>query len=318
MTNSGASGVVTTYLPNVTAGSERVLRAGGGPAQLACEVPQGPLVFHPVVPPRPAGAPGLRTNDVAASFAYLAVYALGGPLEGVPPSSPPVHRYPFDGADAAIAVDVAGDADGVLLAGATLDGQGRLLLDGLEAYVDLPNGIISSLPAITVEAWVEWNGVGAGLWQRIFDFGSNSAGEITGPGGGPFGANDVAFLQVSPHTVHETLRVTAWAGTGSESDDDLFAYVDTDPLPSGRPVHVAVTYDPAAGRIVLYVDGAERASDRLTFPLSLLDDVNNWIGRSNYSNDPSFDGAIDELRIYDYALSPREVMGSFVAGPDGP
>jgi hypothetical protein len=40
--------------------------------------------------------------------------------------------------------------------------------------------------------------------------------------------------------------------------------------------------------------------------------TNNWLGRSIYTADPYFNGAIDDFRIYDRALSEAEVR--YLAG----
>ena len=47
-----------------------------------------------------------------------------------------------------------------------------------------------------------------------------------------------------------------------------------------------------------------------------LDDVNNWLGRSNFGNDGNLSGMFNEFRVYDYALSQRQIVGNFLAGPD--
>jgi hypothetical protein len=76
------------------------------------------------------------------------------------------------------ATDSVGGADG-LVVNRTLAGDGTVVLAGIDSlqYVDLPNGIVSSLgPSATVEAWVNWTGVG-GTWQRVFDFGSSDQPE---------------------------------------------------------------------------------------------------------------------------------------------
>jgi hypothetical protein len=44
--------------------------------------------------------------------------------------------------------------------------------------------------------------------------------------------------------------------------------------------------------------------------------VNDWLGRSQWSPDPFFHGTINEIRIYDAALSPAQVAGNFARGPD--
>jgi hypothetical protein len=44
--------------------------------------------------------------------------------------------------------------------------------------------------------------------------------------------------------------------------------------------------------------------------------VNNWLGRSNYSSDNTLNGSIDEFRIYDHAFTADEALQSFLRGPD--
>ena len=51
-------------------------------------------------------------------------------------------------------------------------------------------------------------------------------------------------------------------------------------------------------------------------PPSLINDINNWLGRSQYSQDPRFGGSYHEFRIYNAALSASDIRASFEAGPD--
>jgi len=94
-----------------------------------------------------------------------------------------VHRYSFSGT----CNDSIGTAHGLLIngTGQARFANGQLILgnNGSQSsggsaidYVDLPNGIISSLgKQATFEAWVTWTG--SSMWQRILDFGTSSAGE---------------------------------------------------------------------------------------------------------------------------------------------
>src|SRR6266568_9677916 len=94
-----------------------------------------------------------------------------GPCRPKPPrrsSQPRLRNY--NGAPAQEEGSV-GTAHGTLLGGGALTGDGKLNLQGANGFVDLPNGIISSLSNVTLEAWLAWNG--GAQWQRIFDFGSN-------------------------------------------------------------------------------------------------------------------------------------------------
>jgi hypothetical protein len=66
---------------------------------------------------------------------------------------------------------------------------------------------------------------------------------------------------------------------------------------------------PSGGGGLLYVDGAEVGSNaNLTLrPADLGVTPNNYLGRSQFDEDPYFDGAIDEFRVYSRALSATEV-----------
>jgi hypothetical protein len=54
------------------------------------------------------------------------------------------------------------------------------------------------------------------------------------------------------------------------------------------------------------------------FPSCVLSDLgqttNNWLGRSQYPEHPYFNGAFDEVRIYNRALSQDEIAKLYGAG----
>ena len=52
--------------------------------------------------------------------------------------------------------------------------------------------------------------------------------------------------------------------------------------------------------------------------LSTINDVNNWLGRSQWVQDSYLSGRYEELRIYDGALSDAEVAMLAERGPDHP
>lgn len=49
--------------------------------------------------------------------------------------------------------------------------------------------------------------------------------------------------------------------------------------------------------------------------LAALNDVNNWLGRSNYLVDPPLSAVLVEFRIYSQALTAAQLAASFGAGP---
>ncbi len=216
-------------------------------------------------------------------------------LVGGPPM---VHRYPFNETSGTMAQDVIGGADGNLLGGANFTGTGEVNLNGSSAYVDLPNGIISSLNDATFELWVTWRG--GNNWQRIFDFGSSVQGE------GNSGQGMTYFL-VSPSASSGKLRCTI-STNSNVAGAETYMEAPT-ALPTDVISHLVITFNFSARTMSMFLNGARVASTAITVPLRSLDDVNNWLGRSQY-NDPYLDGLIHGFRIYDRVLSAAEIAAS--------
>jgi hypothetical protein len=214
-------------------------------------------------------------------------------------------RYSFDGSGAAV-LDSASTAHGVAV-NTLLAGTGALDLAGTtsDQYVDLPNGLASSLVNATFEAWLTWRGGAA--WQRVFDFGSNQNAEGSQGTGAtyffltPMASNASGFTRVAFST----------AGTAAETKIDA-----PRALTVGAVSHVAVVVDDDNNLISLYLDGELQGTAAFTSQLSLIQDVNDWLGRSQFSTDPELNATFDEFRIYRAALSAVEVGASFAAGPN--
>jgi hypothetical protein len=221
-----------------------------------------------------------------------------------------VHRYQFDGTGTKV-TDSVGTAHGTVM-NAQLSGSGTVVLAGASSdqYVDLPNGIVRSLTDATFEAWVTWNGGGG--WQRIFDFGSGDGD------GGTRGAATTTF-----YLTPEAVPVASYVGpsvmlVGFKRSDvtstNEVHVMGSQAMATGTMVHVAVVVDDTNNQMTLYKNGAFESSIAFTDSLSMLTDVNNWLGRSQYSADTSFAGTIYEFRIYGAALSANAVLASYLAG----
>lgn len=156
---------------------------------------------------------------------------------------------------------------------------GVLNLNGTTNYVSLPNPVAN---ASTFAAWVKWNG--GGDWQRIFDFGSNTA--------------KYAFL--TPRAFNGRMRFAIRNG-GSEQVIDA-----PGALPTNSWVHVAVTLDGSRGS--LYLNGSPVAtSNNITIrPWQLLA-RSNYVGESQFPADPAFSGRIDSFRIFGRSLGSNEI-----------
>ena len=84
-------------------------------------------------------------------------------------------------------------------------------------------------------------------------------------------------------------------------------------------VHVACVYDPPNTAMTLYVDGLTEAwGTGITIPLSSINNVYSWLGRSLFLWDPYINANIDEFRIYNFSLSYADVWQSYLQGPNAP
>jgi len=207
------------------------------------------------------------------------------------------HRYSFTGTGTTV-TDLLGNANGSILGGSTMNDSGSLTLDGVNDYVDLPDGIISELEDATFETWVTWGGPANSQWQRVFDFGENTSNYI--------------YLTTLSSSSTLPVRFAVARNTIEEKTGGAV----TVPFDGTTPTHFAITHDNNANKVTLYVDGQIRGSMTTTNSLSELNDVNNWLGRSQFTNLPYFKGVYHEFRIYKTALSSAEIQMGFQNGPD--
>ncbi len=87
-------------------------------------------------------------------------------------------------------------------------------------------------------------------------------------------------------------------------------------FPVNTEHQLVFTHDPDANTEALYLDGTEIGVASARGDPSTATYSNFWIGRSQFSADPFFNGTIDELRTYDSALTPSAVSSDFAAGPN--
>lgn len=222
-----------------------------------------------------------------------------------------VHRYAFDGTGSVALDDVSG-ADGAVI-NTELSGRGQLYLDReaeREEYVELPNGLISGLDSATFEVWLTWDtppGMPKPFWERIFDFGVSTAGENERESG-------KSYLFLAPGQPGTTPPLPRTAYRDLLTDGEVI--VDAaDPAPSNTVFNMAVVVDAKTQELLLYMNGLEEGRAALTEPLASVEDVNNWLGRSQFAVDTRFGGSFLEFRIYGQALSRAQLVESVALGP---
>jgi uncharacterized protein len=203
--------------------------------------------------------------------------------------------YPFDEGSGTTAADAVGGRTAALAGGAgwTTGRAGAAVdLGGTGAHVVLPNGILAGATAFTAAAWVRLDALTT--WTRVFDFGNDTG----------------TCLFLTPLSSAGGLRYAiTTGGAGAEQRVDV-----PRPLATGVWTHVAVTQQGNLG--VLYVDGVEVARNAaLTLrPADLGSTTRNWIGRSQYANDPALDGAVDGFRLHGRALTAAEIATLHASG----
>jgi hypothetical protein len=215
------------------------------------------------------------------------------------------HRYSFT----LNANDSVGTAHGVLCGNADIS-DGTVVFDGVNSYVDLPNNLVTGYTSITLKAWVMDNG--SQSWAWIFDFGNSTGGEDFSLGSGTSGTQ---YMFLTAPSGSGTLRGAYTVGGGGSAEQ--IVEWPGQSLPVGVWKHVVWTLDNAILTSRLYVDGIQvgiNTGVTLT-PGAMGPTVNNWLGRSQY-NDPLFYGAISEFRIYNAALSEKEILRNLGLGPD--
>ena len=152
-----------------------------------------------------------------------------------------------------------------------------LEFDGGDDYISIPSDNSLNTNQFTVEFWVAANN--PGQWQGIID-----KGRIAN--------TDWFFLTAASG---QTEGVIFGIGNGTSFEDINYSWNDS------LWHHVAGTYN---GDILkLYVDGHERGSETFSYSST----SNNIVIGSRREHDWPFEGKIDEVRIWDFALDSIQI-----------
>lgn len=288
--------------------------------------------------------PNLRRR---ADWPLLAAAILAGLLASTEAAL--VHRWSFSNANGNAAAGTA-ISDPVGLQNAVVPGVGASFANGVltlpgsttgneppaavSAYIDLPNGLISSKTNLTVEIWA--TPLSHQGFQRLLDFGRvnvagdglGAVGEITG--GGAYDPNatqasDGLTLTLSRDASLNQQRFEGKLDGNGNTADPLgrFRQADTNlTTTAGTKYHYVMTFEDGVGafgatggRLSWYRDGTLAAAFDLGFRLSQIEDVNNWLGRSLWSNDRGAHASYDEVRLYNHAFTAAELAASRAADP---
>lgn len=213
-------------------------------------------------------------------------------------------HYPFDGM---ASPDASGNRNhGIWHGGlaATTDRFGRacsaLHFNGLDAWVEVPSSPTLQSPArqLTVTAWCRLDPVPATERRWL---------TLVCKGDGP------TETDANPHYRVQVLQAPAIQQSTVSLNSEFTEYDDNfaqHPFPTGRWFFFALTYDGSAVRT--YQDGAEVFSYPYQGPL-VSNDLPLFIGRDAPGALEFFAGSLDELHLYDAALSGTQLRQLYQA-----
>ncbi len=192
------------------------------------------------------------------------------------------------------ATDLATYNDGTLYGGVTfVPGEVNLAFqfDGVTGYILVPNSPNLDLrPAATFAAWINLSQLPSVAGHFMHVMGKSQAG------------NDLD-LQVETDN-----RVRFYAGPG-------VSVGSTTVLQTGVWYFVAAIYQ-ATNRMEIYVNGARQGTNAISFTRGANSDPLS-IGWNAVFGGRYFNGAIDEVEVYDRALSAGEIQAIYTAGSAG-
>jgi len=231
--------------------------------------------------------PARRGEKVIRLFVALAIalaaLALGG--EKLARADPPglVASYSFDEGSGGVANDSSGNGHVGTINGATwTTGHygGALSFNGTNAYVDLGGLGTFYQTGFTLEAWVQKQSA------TVKDV--SVLGSWTGSNGGP-------MIWVDHLAGHYQLTMNL----------GLSNYLDSGVTPTaGQWQNLAATFDGTTARF--YIDGTEVANRAVGYSVG---NSNTWrIGAYGSTPGGFFDGLIDNIRLYNRALTATEIQ----------
>jgi len=189
----------------------------------------------------------------------------------------------FDEGNGTIAYDYSGnDNDGTIYGANWTDGKfGKALsFDGVDDYVEVPDSeSLDITDAITIEAWIKTNT--SGVVQVVLN--KNFAYQLR---------------------VAENLRITGYVYTDSWHYINSYSSIEPNVW-----YHIVLTYDKslASGNLKLYINREEAANPVDETGTISSNAYNLLIGARLAIPIDLFSGIIDEVRIYNRALSEEEI-----------
>lgn len=208
-----------------------------------------------------------------------------------------IGHWRFDETGGTTAADSSGkNMQGTLMGGMSFENDsvdgalGRALkFDGVDDYIALPSGFSEFDNGFSAAFWCYPTAVKA--WARFIDLGRGS------------GSNNIVIAR---YGTGSDLTVTVYGGSAGGGHVRAI-----NALELNKWQFFAVTIS-TGGNVRIYKDGTLIQTGSTTWPWG-VNRTQNYIGRSNWSGDAFYEGYMDDIRIFDYALIPNEVHDIYTA-----
>src|SRR5688572_30649882 len=253
----------------------------------------------------------LARSAVIRPFAIASLLVGATLLSALPARSQtggPVGAYGFSEASGATTADVSGNGNTGTLNGATRTSAGQfgsaLVFDGNGAFVDLGNGpTLQFNTSMTISAWI-----------RAAAFPVDDAAIVSKRSSGELGFQFDTTVDTGPRTIG--FKLTNGAG------GNMFRY-GRSTLQANQWYHISGVYNAEALTLDVYLNGVLDNGTLIGNVTATQQNsaLNVNIGRRAGLSGFAFNGTIDEVRIYNRALSPAELqadMASAVLVPPPP
>lgn len=221
-------------------------------------------------------------------------------------------HLPLDELTGAVSPDIVGDYDltlmndfletnlSTLAEGVNEQNGSSLLFDNTVPadpnfygqYAQFETGIVN-YEDITIAMWVNWKG--GDTYQHIFDFASSST----------------QYLYITPKSDNDELHFSIKNNSSSQ-------YLDASSLAVNEWVHIAITINGNNTTGCLYVNGERMDTNTgMTYRPVDFSPTSNYLAGSSWSTDPLFNGMIDNVQIFNFALTEMDVARLFIADAPG-
>jgi hypothetical protein len=256
---------------------------------------------------------GSNANYTFASNSVTTITFQGQSI--TPPPTPPVvltHRWSFnEPTNSTQFVDsVLGVTNGIVHGSARIDGNGNLVLSGLNQqtnYAELPPYLLTSTNynAVTFEFWVTFGA--NNTWARLIDFGDTN----------PNTGNGRYCLDFTPHSGYAPNGIN-FEASGTDPGNSSVQNIAAPPVLDNRgKMHLVLIWDPIAGYMAVYTNSVLMGiNSHVTLPISAIVNAHSYLGKSSYTGDYCGVAAIDEFRMYSGAMETAQIAHDYASGPN--